>query len=159
MGNHDEWESGADILRLMNVAKVPMLDWEAKFEIRTPGTKRAVRVHAAHDFPGHSMWNGTHGAMRAAKMVTDADLYVCGHRHDWGIQHFEVAGRDRCPLIIRTRGYKFLDHYATRNGYQQSQSGAAVLTIIDPTVLDPAGRVLAFPDVEQGVRVLKALRG
>lgn len=158
MGNHDEWESGADILRLMNTARVPMYDWQAKFELRVPGVKRAIRVHAAHDFPGHSMWNITHGPQRAAKMSAAADLYVCGHKHDWGIQHFEMAGQDRCPLIVRARGYKWIDHYATRNGYQQSSSGAAILTIIDARASDPAGRVTAFADIEQGVRVLNAMR-
>jgi hypothetical protein len=159
MGNHDEWEHGADILRLMDIhQKVPMSDWEAKFEIVFAG-KHKVRVHAAHDFPGHSMWNVTHAPARAPRMLgTDADLYVCGHRHDWGIQQFEIRARARSPVAIRVRGYKKHDPYARRHGFQQAEHGAAILTIIDPTVKGP-GRVLPFVDTAQGARVLKAMRG
>ena len=159
MGNHDEWEHGAEILRLMDIHnRVPMLDWEAKFEIVFKG-KNKVRVHAAHDFPGNSMWNITHAPARAPRMLgTDADLYVCGHRHDWGIQQFEQTERGKCPLAIRVRGYKKHDPYARRHGYQQAEHGASILTIIDPAASTP-GRVTAFVDIEQGVKVLKALRG
>jgi hypothetical protein len=159
MGNHDEWEHGAEILKLMDIHnKVPMLDWSAKFELCFPN-KSKVRINAAHDFPGHSMWSTTHAPARAPRMLgTDADLYICGHRHDWGIQQFEMAERGLCPMAIRARGYKVGDSYARRNGYQEANYGASILTIIDPTA-DASGRVLAFADVKQGARVLTALRG
>ena len=159
MGNHDEWEHGAEILRLMDIHnRVPMHDWEAKFEIVFAG-RHKVRVHAAHDFPGHSMWNPTHAPARAPRMLgSDADLYVCGHRHDWGIQQFEIRERERCPVSIRVRGYKKHDPYARRHGFQQADHGAGILTIIDPTASGP-GRVLPFVDVDQGAKVLMALRG
>jgi hypothetical protein len=159
MGNHDEWQDGADILRLMNIGnKVPMVNWSAKFELHFPG-KRKIRVHAAHDFPGHSMWNVTHAPARATRMMgTDADLFICGHRHDWGIQQFEMAERGQCPVAIRARGYKRHDFYAKTKGFQESTYGASILTIIDPSA-EPSGRVLAFADTDQGVRVLRALRG
>ena len=159
MGNHDEWNHGADILRLMNVGnKVPMLNWAAKFELHFPSGK-PVRIHAAHDFPGHSMWNNTHAPARAPRMMgTDADLYVCGHRHDWGTQHYEIADRDQCPMAIRVRGYKRGDSYAKEKGYQESTYGSSILTIIDPTA-KASGRILSFVDTDQGARVLAALRG
>lgn len=158
MGNHDEWSDGAEILRLMNVhQRVTMLDWVARLELCFPGRQR-VRVHAAHDFPGHSMWNATHGPSRAAQLTSDADLYVCGHRHHWGVQQFEMPERGRSPLMVRAAGYKRHDEYARRLGFAECQHGAAVLTIIDPTRKGP-GRVLAFADVEQGCKVLTALRG
>lgn len=157
MGNHDAWESGSDILRGMNANGIVMHDWEAKLAFRFPGG-RELRVHAAHDFPGHSQWNIGHGPGKAARMSSDADLYVCGHKHDWTIQQFEIAGRNRVPTIIRARGYKWFDHYAKLHGFQSSQSGAGILTIFNPAAADPAGRVMAFSDVDAGVTVLKALR-
>lgn len=159
MGNHDEWQDGSDILRLMEIThKIPMLNWSAKFELHFPN-KAKVRIHAAHDFPGNSMWNITHAPARASRMFgTDADLYVCGHRHDWGIQHFEMADRGQCPMAIRVRGYKRHDFWAKTKGFQESTYGSSILTIIDPTAA-PSGRVLAFADTDQGVKVLKALRG
>lgn len=158
MGNHDAWDGGSDYLRAMNVHKrLPMLDGHAKFEVIFKG-KQKIKVHAAHDFPGHSMWNGTHGMVRAAQMTTDAELLVCGHRHFAATQQF-VNGRGNWVSVARCRGYKFHDEYAESLGYMDGpEDGAAVLTILDPTATG-AGRVLTFPDVDQGVRVLKALRG
>jgi hypothetical protein len=158
MGNHDEWGDGAEVLRLMSGDKVYMRDWEARFRLVFP-SGRQIRIHAAHDFPGSSQWNIGHGPGKAARMSSDADLFVCGHRHDWTVQQFELAGLGRVPTIIRARGYKWHDDFATRHGYQQSQSGAAVLTIFNPSAEDPAGRVIPFADVETGVEVLKAVRG
>lgn len=159
MGNHDEWNEGAEILRLMNIHnKVPMLDWQARFELVFPNKKK-IRVHCAHDFPGHSMWNPTHGPARQPRMNgSDADLYVGAHRHMWGLQQFEITERDKCPVFVRVAGYKKRDKYAQGKGYEESTYGHSVLTIFDPNA-SPAGRVLAFADVDQGVRVLRALRG
>lgn len=158
-GNHDEWNDGADVMRLMDIHnRVPMFDWSAKFEMRFPNGAK-VRVHAAHDFPGHSMWNPLHGPARAPRMLGNgADLYICGHKHTWGIQQFEMPEANISPLAVRTRGYKRGDPHARRLGYPEDRHGCAILTIIDPTTKGP-GRVSAFADVDQGVKVLRALRG
>ena len=158
-GNHDEWNDGADFVRNMDVHnEVPMFDWSAKFEMVWP-TGSKIRVHAAHDFPGHSMWNNTHGPSRAPRMLGNgADLYVCGHKHTWGIQQFEMPEAGVCPLAIRTRGYKRHDPHARRLGYADDRHGAGILTIFNPSGVGP-GKVMAFADTEQGVRVLRALRG
>lgn len=158
-GNHDEWNDGAEFLRRMNIHhRVPMLDWIARFQICFPNGA-AVRVRASHDMPGHSMWNPTHGMSRAPRMLGDgADLYVAGHKHTWGIQHMEMPEANKCPLSMRVRGYKGHDPHARRLGYPEDQHGCSILTIIDPTVEGP-GRVMAFVDVDQGVKVLQALRG
>ena len=157
MGNHDLWDSGADILRSMDIHnRVTMRDWAARFELRFKGCK-PIRVHAAHDFPGHSMWNENHGPLRAAKLGGTADLYVCGHRHTWSVGQFETPD-GRTPIVARARGYKWHDDYALVGGYHQAKHGAAILTIFDPKATGP-GRVLAFADAAQGVRVLQAMRG
>lgn len=159
MGNHDEWEHGSEILRLMDIhGKVPMHDWAARFDVRWRNGK-SVRIHAAHDFPGHSIWNPTHGPARAPRMLgSDADLFVCGHKHCWGVQQFELTERNRAPVAIRVRGYKRRDPYARRHGYQDERHGCSILTILNPNA-GPAGRVMAFADVEAGAKVLAALRG
>lgn len=157
LGNHDAWESGGDILQLMNGHSVLMRDWEAKVKFVFPSGEE-IKCHAAHDFPGNSQWNIGHGPGKAARMASDGDLFVCGHKHDWTIQQFEIAGRHKVPTIIRARGYKFHDRHAIVNGFQSAQSGAGILTILNPGATDPAGRVLAFSDIEAGVAVLTALR-
>lgn len=157
LGNHDAWESGGDILQLMNGHSILMRDWEAQVKFVFPGGQE-IKCHAAHDFPGSSQWNIGHGPGKAARMASDGDLFVCGHKHDWTIQQFEIAGRFKTPTIIRVRGYKWHDMHAVVNGYQSAQSGAAILTILNPGATDPAGRVMAFSDVEAGAAVLSALR-
>ena len=157
MGNHDAWEHGAELMRRMDVHnRVTMHDWVARLEFRFP-RGAPIRVHAAHDFPGHSMWNQTHGPSRAAQMISDADLYVCGHKHTWGIQQFEMPERQRTVTVARARGYKILDSYARRLGFPEARHGASVLTILDPSAAGPA-RVTAFADPCLGARVLTAMR-
>lgn len=157
MGNHDLWGDGAEILRRMNIhKKLPMLDWEARFEVIFPN-KEKVRVHASHKFNGHSMWHPGHGGIKAARFSSDADLFIDGHTHEWGVQQFEMPGKRRCPVVAKARGYKWFDDYATVLGYHSAQNGAAILTIFNPNVTG-AGRVMAFADVDAGVAVLRALR-
>lgn len=159
MGNHDDWEHGATIIRQMDIHnRVTMSDWESRLRLVFAG-KREVKIHAAHDFPGSSMHNPTHGGARAVRFLgSDAHLYVCGHRHTFGLQQFETPETGRCPVIVRVAGYKTGDPHARRLGFPEATAGSSVLTIIDPTA-GPAGQVLAFADVEQGARVLRALRG
>lgn len=159
MGNHDEWEHGADLIRAMDIhGKVPMLDWEARFKLIFAG-KKEIKIHAAHDFPGHSVYNPTHANARAVRFLnSDADLYICGHRHTFGFQQFETPETGRCPVMIRAAGYKVGDSHSRRLGFSEATQGSSVLTIIDPNA-GPAGRVLSFADIKQGARVLSALRG
>jgi hypothetical protein len=158
MGNHDEWEHGADIIRLMRGAQcVPMHDWEARLKLKFRGGSE-IKIHAAHDFPGSSIYNPTHSNARAVRFLgSDADLYVCGHRHTFGLQQFEVPETGRCPVLVRAAGYKTGDPHARRLGFPEATNGASVLTIFDPCA-KVGGRVLAFSDIQQGARVLKALR-
>lgn len=156
LGNHDVWNEGDAILSLISDGAVHLPSWSAKIEIRGAGQK--WRVHAAHDFRGHSDWNKTHGGLKAAYKASDAELYVCGHRHDWGTQSFEVSGMGRVAHVARARGYKFHDDYARTNGFEESESGQSILTIFNPNARTPAGRILTFADVHAGAEVLKALR-
>jgi hypothetical protein len=158
MGNHDAWDHGSELIKTMDVHnRVPMLDWEARFRILSPGGE--FKVHAAHDFPGHSQHNPTHGPARAVRWLqSDADLYVCGHRHTFGLQQFETPETGRCPVLARASGYKSRDEYARRKGFPEAGCGHSILTIFDPKA-GPAGRVLPFADIQQGARVLTALRG
>jgi hypothetical protein len=151
-GNHDVWEQGTVIQNLMADGHTFIADWEAKVRLAfADGTE--IRVHAAHDFPGHSMWNPGHGLVRAALMSSDADLYLAGHRHCAALQFVERPD-NTTAWVVRARGYKEMDPYARQKGYPQAKSCAAVLVIIDPTAADPIGRVTVYPDVEAGVREL-----
>ena len=156
-GNHDKWNEGLAILGLLAGDSFYLPFWEAKLELRCGREK--FRVHVAHDFRGHSDWNITHGPLKAAYKGSVADLYVCGHKHDWGIQQFEIAGHGRVVHAARARGYKWADDYATEHGFQSASHGAGIVAIFDPREKNPARRIMLVPDIQHGCAILAALRG
>lgn len=161
LGNHDQWGDGSAILseiaKRHGTQKIIMHDWEARFSLNFPnGTE--IRIWAAHDFPGDSQWNPLHGPVKAARFGPDVDLFVCGHKHNWGISQWELADKGTSPVMIRTRGYKFNDEYARRIGKQDQKAGASIFTIINPMGTTRESRIMAFVDVESGVEYLRWMR-
>lgn len=154
-GNHDKWNEGLAILGLLAGPAFYLPFWEARLELRCG--RRSWKVHAAHDFRGHSDWNPTHGPLKAAYRGSVADLYVCGHRHEWGTQSFEIADQGRVVHVARARGYKWSDDYAIEKGFQSSRNGAGVVAIFDPRA-DAANSVLIVPDVKRGCELLALMR-
>lgn len=156
-GNHDLWGQGAELIRLMNPGHVFMADWQARFRLEFPNG-RQVRIHAAHDFPGHSMWNSLHGAQRAAHMRAEADLYIAGHKHSWALHQEESATRDFVYWLARARGYKHVDSYADQLGYDSQREGSSILAVVDPSPRAASGLVRCFADPEDGAEYLTWLR-
>lgn len=155
-GNHEHMGDGVGILtemaRTCGTARIPMHDWEARFRLVFPN-KKELRINAAHDFAGNSQWNPIHGPMKEGQMGVDADLYVCGHKHNSAIFQFPNAKRDRFQTFIRTRGYKFFDDYARRLGKAEQEDGCGILTIVRQD-----GHPAAYMDVEEGAEYLTWLR-
>ena len=149
IGNHDEWNGGAEFYKRLGAFHVPVLDWRAQFTLRHANGPD-VRVDAAHGRKGNSIYNPSHGTLRAAKFGEDADLFVTGHIHSYKLDHFEIADRQRTSWLAQVRGYKFFDHYALTNGFAEHQEGAAVLSVIDPAT----GKVTCFGDPEEGADYL-----
>jgi len=161
IGNHDQWGDGAEILAMMaakhKTQKIVTHDWEARFVLKFKNGCE-IRVNAAHDFAGNSMWNPLHGPVKAARFGNSIDLLVCGHLHNWAISQWEMAEQGSIPVMIRVKGYKTHDDYARKLGHYEQKEGAAILTIIDPRATTRAGRVTAYADVDHGVEYLKWLR-
>ena len=153
-GNHDQWNEGAEVLKRIGGHAIAMHDWEARFKLTWPDG-REIKIRSAHDFPGNSQWNPAHGPMKEAMWGEEADIYVCGHKHNAFGAFWEVARRNFTANIIRVRGYKFLDSHARRLGLPEQSGGASCLTILRPYCEDPYGRVLMYYDIELGSRVLK----
>ena len=157
-GNHCTMSEAFSVyLRSINCSEVPMMNWRAKFSLEFPNGK-SVRIDAAHDHKGHSIWNDLHGQERAAFMDEPADLYIAGHRHSWGVKYKEL-GDGRVVTLARARGYKWIDDFAIRHGYAQQQCGASVVTVVNPDSKSPSGLITAFADVEEGLGYLGWLRG
>lgn len=157
MGNHDLWTLLPEVLRAQNVAKVPMEDWQAKFKLVFPNG-RECRIWASHDFSGNSMWNSLHGHQKAAHTKEAADIYAAGHTHNWAIHQEESGSRDFTYWLIRSRGYKFIDDYATKLGHWPQEEGASITCVIDPDSKSRSGFIQAFADMDAATEYLKWAR-
>lgn len=151
LGNHDGWGDGPYLFKA-NAGVVPVENWQARFQIVFPNDAR-VRVHMAHDFPGHSQWNHLHGAQKAALFFEEADIYACAHKHCWAMHQEENAHRGFTYWLLRSRGYKFIDSYADLHGFGSQRYGASITAIIDPGAVGPS-RVRCFAELAEAAEFL-----
>ncbi len=157
-GNHDMWSGTGDPLDALASGISPILDWNAQFKI-VPPKGRTANIWAAHDFKGHSQWNPLHGPSKKAQMTAAAaDLYVCGHKHNWGIFKTEDGDNNRAYTTVRLRGYKYVDSYADVGGFGSQQEGASVVTVFNPYAKTNGQFLNTFEDVEAGSDFLTFLR-
>ena len=157
LGNHDVMDQGLSAyLEGINAHRIPVLDWRAKFRVLFPNGCE-IKIDAAHDHKGSSIYNPLHGQKRASLWDEEADLYIAGHRHSWALASEEVAS-GRVINMARARGYKYLDEFARRRNYVVQQCGASIVTVFDPTATSPARLVQMFADVEAGADYLTWLR-
>lgn len=152
LGNHDAWNDGPYLIKANAHPIVPVEDWQSRFQLVFPNGQR-VRVHAAHDFPGSSIWNKMHGPQKASMLSEQADIFACGHKHEWAINESENAQRDFVYHLIRARGYKFIDSYSDQLGYGSQKFGASITAIIDP-MASGTKRIRCFPDLEEASEFL-----
>lgn len=154
-GNHDMWDGpvGRDVFERHKPSYVCMENWQAKVTLVSP-SGREVRLWAAHNFKGNSIWNNLHGLERAAQMQDWAHLYVAGHHHDTGYRQGENPHRGFVYNLLRVRGYKFIDEYAALHGFGCHQYGASAIAVIDPHG-DKMNAVSCFLDPFEGVEYLE----
>jgi hypothetical protein len=157
-GNHNLWTGAGDPLDFMRTGDTLSADWSARLAFQMPGGVPPFRVVAAHDFPGHSMWNPLHSPQRKAKFSGAADLYIAGHRHEWALAHHEDAERQHTYWLARARGYKAIDSYAEVLGHESQRFGASIVSIVNPVASKSINRVVCFSDVEEGAEYLGFLR-
>jgi len=155
-GNHDNWTPSAkDPMTWMEQPKNISADWQVKFRLNFPNGY-SLSVDARHDFPGHSQYSNLHGLMKASLWNSDADLYVAGHKHNWGIQKVEQVN-GKVSSLVRLRGYKYHDQYAIDKGFHQQQHGQSILQVIDPYSAS-VSKQLMFENVEEGRDYLEFLQ-
>lgn len=155
-GNHDMWSGAGDPLKWMAGHRAIMEDWEARIQLNFPN-KTNIKIHAAHDMPGHSQWNALHAQTKMAKFKSNADLYISGHRHNWALAQMEEVEQKKIMWLARARGFKYYDTYAFVKGFEQQNFGQSIIQVIDPRTDDPFLRHQCFPCVHAGVRWLESL--
>lgn len=154
-GNHDQMHGYAVLREMAKRYKTHSLtlhDWECRFVLKFPS--HDFKVFAAHDFKGNSIYNNMHGPLRESLMGEDADLYVCGHKHNSAKYEWENPARGHWQYLLRVRGYKFIDDHARRWGYKEQQSGHSGISIFDPR----DGSISVFHNIEKGAAYLRMLR-
>ena len=156
MGNHDTMNTEfSTYLEAVNAKKIPMVDWRARVRLVFPSGE--LRLDAAHNHKGTSIYNRLHGQKRAALWDEDADIYVAGHHHTWAVA-VEELDSGRVVTMGRVRGYKWLDNFAVTHGFAQQKYGATILFVINPREDNPASRVMVFPDLKRGAEYLTWIR-
>ena len=156
IGNHDTMGDFATYLKAINADKIPMVDWQAKFCLVFQNGSE-VRISAAHNFKGTSIYSKLHGLKRAALWNENADIYVAGHHHNWAIQQEELDD-GRVVILARSRGYKWLDTFATTHGFPNLQYGGSIILVVAPAEEVPTRRLKAFADLKEGAEYLTWLR-
>lgn len=159
MGNHDMLDGEfSTYLRAIGGKQMPMLDWSAKFELQFPNN-RVLRVDAAHNHKGTSIYNPLHGQKRAAlwRGGEHADILVAGHHHNAAATQ-EETNDGRVVTLARARGYKWIDHWASSHGFPNNQNGATILFVVNPEADSAVSYVQPFLDLKAGCEYLSYLR-
>lgn len=159
-GNHDMFiDRGNDPIKFMQRARHAVQgDWTVKMKFQLPN-KKELSVVTSHDFSGNSQWNPLHSNLKASMMGVPADIYCSGHKHNWAIMQMPITAQNRTTWLIRARGYKQYDDYATKLGHEPdfSNVGESVAVVVDPSASEHTW-IQCFPDVEQGAEFLHFLR-
>ncbi len=115
-------------------------------------------MNARHDWPGGSQFNPAFAQGKAAYQGLGDHIVISGHRHQSGYMTYYNPHTGVLSHCLQVGSYKISDDFARERGFARNNLSPSVLTIIDPAAKSEAERVLVFPSVEQGVKVLKALR-
>lgn len=157
-GNHDAWSQSRDPIQRLAQELNVLYDHQVRIALKTP-RGREIRIHARHDFRGHSMWNTAHGIAKATQMGWRDHLLVCGHTHQSGYQHL------RCPMTrlishaLRVGSYKTFDRYADQLGLPDQTVTVCPVIIVQPQYADDDPRLLTVVnDPELGADFLTFLR-
>tara|TARA_E500000318_G_scaffold53230_1_gene49555 strand:+ start:437 stop:1426 length:990 start_codon:yes stop_codon:yes gene_type:complete len=153
-GNHDMWSGAGDPLNWIAQPHTVLEDWEARIQLDFPNG-RFCRIHAAHDMPGHSQFNALHAQGKMAKLKGSADLYISGHRHNWGLSHIELVEQEKTAWLARARGYKYFDNYAFVKGFEQQKFGQSIMQVIDPQNKSEVSWNQCFADPHEGADYLR----
>lgn len=147
-GNHDHWAGAGDPLRWMQrQSKVVVTgDHTVRLALQFPNHKE-VRMVARHDFPGNSIWNPSHGQLRAAHLTHHDHVLVSGHKHTGGYQLLRIPSTGMLTHCLQLGSYKIHDSYADQLGLPSRLISPSATVIIDP-LAGELGLVRVEHDVE-----------
>ena len=157
-GNHDLWAGSGDPIQWFSKQAGSLYEPHGvRLELQHPcGAK--TRIHARHDFPGHSIYNSLHGPKREMLLGYRDHIVIAGHRHIGG--HESTMTPDGiCCTLVRVAGYKKADSYAFQLGLKKMPMHSAAFLLVDPSQPESSpARVHCAPTVEIGVKLLDIAR-
>lgn len=132
-GNHDHWSGSGDPIRwIQRLSKVNVTgEHTVRLALRFPNGQE-VRITARHDFPGNSMWNPSHGQLKAAMLTHHDHLLVSGHKHTGGYQMFRAKGTGLLTHCLQLGAYKRYDDYAEQLNLPDQMISPSATVILDP---------------------------
>lgn len=157
-GNHDCWNQGMDLISFVMRSHQSVVNAHgARLALNFPNGKQ-VRIHARHDFKGHSQYNPTHGHRRAQLWEGNKDhVYVSGHRHSDAASMIPQSD-GTCSWSFMVSGYKVIDEYAEAGGFTEQRANPSVTIVINPNAPTEAELVKPFWDAQTAADYLKWLR-
>jgi hypothetical protein len=157
-GNHDHWSGAGDPLRwIQRQASVSLTgDHTVRIALSFPNGVE-IRLAARHDWPGNSMWNPSHGQLRAARLTHHDDIIVSGHKHTGGYQLIRNIATGRLAHLLQLGSYKTHDSYADTLGLPMQMISPSAAVIIDPMGGD-GGTVRVEHDIDAAADLLTWMR-
>lgn len=136
-GDHDMWAGKNGITMyhdFLERYKSHLLRGPSRVTLRVGGQE--YRIVTAHQFPGRSIYNKSHPAVRAGRELQGADLYVGFHNHEKGHSHQPVRDFEgaKNQYYVMPGPYKYSDEYALKKGFAQQdrEEAGAYFVIFHP---------------------------
>jgi hypothetical protein len=160
-GNHDLWNEGMSwlnfCLRQCSVDTKLIQAHGVRLELAFPGGK-TVRIHARHDFPGHSQFNPNHGLAREHLFGQRDHINIAGHRHTDSVTG-TPSPEGYVHWGFRVSGYKAMDDYPKSLNLQEMKMAPTVGLLIDVNAKHKAETIKPFWDLQEAADVLTWKRG
>jgi len=159
-GNHDVWSGAGNPIAWMTrgISGIHKPNG-ARIRLQFPN-KTDIRIHARHEFAGGSIYNPTHGVMKAVHFGVRDHLSVCGHKHVSGYGVLKDPETMRTCHAVQIASYKVFDRYADEKGFRNQALSPCALTVIEPAKPDDhPDKIKVFWEPEEGAQYLSYLRG
>ncbi len=153
-GNHDLWDEGTSWLNycVRQAGTKIHSDHGVRLNLQFP-SGQDVRIHARHDFPGHSQFNPLHGLRKEHLHGLRDHVNLAGHKH---IDSAAVVPSPDGYMqwMFRVSGYKGHDDYAKALNLQPMKMAPTIALIIDPNAKLHAELVKPFWDLDEAADFL-----
>ncbi|MES0134519.1 hypothetical protein NKJ88_06085 [Mesorhizobium sp. M0016] len=155
-GNHDLWNKGGDILKMILKGNTLVhKSTKVRLALRLPNG-RNVKIYSVHGFRGRSQWSDVFGAGKQAQLDGEHhDIYVAGHTHVSGYTHGMRPSSERMWHGLQIASYKKIDRYAEELNLDPKDLYNCPVALIDPHATNEVNFIRFEFDPHEGAERLK----